>query len=97
VIGERELSLMRGTAILVNVARGGLVDEVALADALRARRIAGAALDCFESEPYDGALRDLDSVQMTAHMGTYAIETRGAMEREASTQLVAHLRAEGLI
>jgi D-3-phosphoglycerate dehydrogenase len=97
LIGTRELAIMRPSAILVNVARGGLIDEDALKDALLGGTIAGAALDCFESEPYDGPLRELDTVQMTAHMGTYAAETRGEMEREAATLIVDHLRASGLI
>jgi D-3-phosphoglycerate dehydrogenase len=86
---------MKAGAIIVNVARGGLIDETALADALRNGSIAGAALDCFEIEPYAGPLITFDNVQMTAHMGTYASETRGQMERQAASQLVEHLRRIG--
>ena len=96
-IGARELSAMKSGAFLVNIARGGLIDESALHSALTANHLAGAALDCFEDEPYSGPLKDLDNVVMTAHMGTYATETRGQMEREAATQLVDYLRQIGEI
>jgi len=95
LIGARELASMKPGALLVNIARGGLVDEVALLASLESNRLGGAALDCFEVEPYSGLLKDLDNVVMTAHMGTYATETRGQMEREAATQLVEHLRKIG--
>lgn len=69
--------------VLINTARGGLVDEAALYDALRDGRLAGAALDVFEDEPYAGPLRDLPNVILTCHMGSYARQMRGVMETEA--------------
>jgi phosphoglycerate dehydrogenase-like enzyme len=71
LIGARELSLMRPAAYLVNTARGGLVDEAALVDALREKRIAGAALDVFVEEPvpYDHPLLSLDNVILAPHIG----------------------------
>ncbi len=70
LIGERELGLMKPTAFLINTARGGIVDERALAQALQERRIGGAALDTFEVEPLspNSALRRLDNVILTPHM-----------------------------
>lgn len=97
IIDGARLALMRPDAILVNVARGGLVDEAALADAIRGGAIAGAALDCFADEPYRGPLAGMERVQMTAHMGTYARETRDQMEREAATKIVGCLRRLGAI
>jgi D-3-phosphoglycerate dehydrogenase len=97
LIDANRLALMRPDAILVNVARGGLIDEDALADALGREGIAGAALDCFADEPYHGPLAGMDRVQMTAHMGTYARETRDQMEREAATKIVECLRRIGAI
>jgi D-3-phosphoglycerate dehydrogenase len=97
LIDANRLALMRPDAILVNVARGGLIDEDALADALGHEGIAGAALDCFADEPYHGPLAGMDRVQMTAHMGTYARETRDQMEREAATKIVECLRRIGAI
>jgi D-3-phosphoglycerate dehydrogenase len=95
LLNAQRLAAMKQGAIVVNVARGGLIDEVALAARLGSGALGGAALDCFEDEPYSGPLAGLDTVQMTAHMGTYAIETRGQMERQAATQLVEHLRLIG--
>jgi phosphoglycerate dehydrogenase-like enzyme len=71
IIGERELSLMKSTAILINTARGILVDEAALADALRCCRIAGAGLDVYCHEPLedDSSLRELDNLVLSPHVG----------------------------
>jgi len=97
LIGGDEIAKMRGGSYLVNIARGGIVDEDALRSALISNHLAGAALDCFEVEPYTGPLKELDNVVMTAHMGTYAMETRAQMERQAAAQLIAHLREIGEI
>ncbi len=71
-IGERELALMRRDAVLINLSRGGIVDEDALADALRAGEIRGAALDVFREEPLPpgSPLQDLDNVLITPHAGS---------------------------
>ena len=84
LIGARELGLMKPTAILVNTARGAVIDEVALADALVHHWIAGAALDVFEDEPHiTEALYGLEHVVLTPHIGTGTIDTRIAMAQEA--------------
>lgn len=84
LIGARELSLMKPTAMLINTARGAVIDETALADALRQKRIAGAALDVFENEPHvTELLYRLDNVVLTPHIGTGTIDTRIAMAEEA--------------
>jgi phosphoglycerate dehydrogenase-like enzyme len=69
LIGARELGLMKPSAYLLNTARGGIVDEAALVEALKARRIAGAAVDCFEVEPVAGPhpLGELDNVLLAPH------------------------------
>jgi D-3-phosphoglycerate dehydrogenase / 2-oxoglutarate reductase len=64
------------------VARGGMVDEVALHDALVSKHLAGAGLDAYEHEPYRGPLCELDNVVLTPHSATLTRETRSAMERE---------------
>lgn len=91
VIGESELALMKSDAVLINTARGGLVDEAALHKALKERRIAGAALDVFEHEPYTGHLRELENVILTPHIGSYAREARVEMEIEATRHLIEGL------
>lgn len=97
MIAAEQIASMKQGSFLVNIARGGLIDEEALRASLVSGHLAGAALDCFEIEPYSGPLKDLDNVVMTAHMGTYATETRGQMEREAAARLVDHLRKIGEI
>jgi D-3-phosphoglycerate dehydrogenase len=81
MIGSVELALMKPTAYLINAARGGVVDEGALADALRNGRLAGAALDVFEEEPVspDNPLLGLDNVVAVPHLG--------AATREAQTSV----------
>jgi D-3-phosphoglycerate dehydrogenase len=61
------------------------------------KRLGGAALDCFENEPYSGPLLACENVQMTAHMGSYAREARSMMEAEACALLVKGLRQHGLL
>lgn len=81
MIGERELALMKDTACLINVARGGIVDEQALYEALEAGGIWGAGLDVFEQEPVplDHPLLSLPNVTVLPHIGSAAIQTRLAM------------------
>jgi D-3-phosphoglycerate dehydrogenase len=97
VLNAHTISQMKPGSIIVNVSRGGLIDESALESALKSQHLSGAALDCFEDEPYTGPLLQLPNVQVTAHMGSYARETRDLMEVEASTNLVNGLRKRGLI
>lgn len=85
------LNALGDGGVVVNTARGGLVDEDALYAALADGRIAGAALDVFESEPYSGPLATLPNVILTCHMGSYARQVRAAMETEALRNALAHL------
>ena len=97
ILNASAISRMKPGSIVVNVSRGGLIDESALHDALKSQHLSGAALDCFEDEPYSGPLLQIPGVHVTAHMGSYARETRDLMEVEASTNLVNGLRKRGLI
>ncbi|MBF0231890.1 MAG: phosphoglycerate dehydrogenase [Desulfamplus sp.] len=90
-INKSRLELMKQNALLVNTSRGGLVDEKALFNWLTTRTTAGAALDCFETEPYDGPLKELSNTLLTAHIGSYATEGRIAMENQAAENLLAEL------
>ena len=94
-IDARRIASMKRGTVLVNTARGGLVDEIALVAALHEGHLAGAAFDTFEKEPYSGPLVGLPQVILTAHMGSYAEEARGIMEREAADNLVKGLVARG--
>lgn len=97
IINADALNRMKSTALLINVSRGGLIDEDALLNALQSNHIAGAALDCFEIEPYSGPLLNVENVHVTAHMGSYARETRKQMEIDASTALVRSLIEQGIL
>jgi gluconate 2-dehydrogenase len=91
-IAAPELALMKPTATLVNIARGGIVDEDALAAALRERRIAAAGLDVFEGEPrVNPALLTLPNIVLIPHIGSATLPTRLAMARLAADNLVAAL------
>jgi D-3-phosphoglycerate dehydrogenase len=93
IFGAREIEAMRDGAILVDTARGGIIDEAALIDALGSGHLAGAYLDVFEDEPYQGPLLELPNVLLTPHAGSYAEEARRRMESEAVDQLLAFLTA----
>ena len=91
-MGAAEIAAMRPGAILVNTGRGSLVDEDALYAALADGRLAGAYVDVFSREPYDGPLRDLDTALLTPHAGSFAAEARAQMEIEAVENLLASLK-----
>ena len=95
LIRAADLALMKPTAIFVNSARGGVVDDSALIAALREQRIAGAGIDVFEGEPaLNPGFLALDNVVMTPHIGSATRATRLAMAMLAATNLKAALTGE---
>lgn len=97
VITKETLDEMKEGAYLVNTSRGSLIDEGALYKALKSGRLAGAALDVFEREPYSGQLNNIENVILTPHIGSLARETRFKMEQEAVENLLKGLREEGVM
>jgi gluconate 2-dehydrogenase len=92
VVGAAELALMKPTATLVNIARGGIVDDAALIMALRANRLAAAGLDVFENEPrFDPGFLTLPNVVLTPHIASASRPTRLAMANCAADNLIAAL------
>jgi D-3-phosphoglycerate dehydrogenase len=93
MIGERQLGLMKREAVLVNTSRGPVIDEKALAAALAARRIAGAGLDVFETEPLDPAspLRTLENVVLSDHAGWYSEDSVPELKTKAARNVAAVL------
>lgn len=98
MIGKSEFELMKPTAILVNIARGPVVDHTALYEALTEGQIAGAALDVTEPEPIntDHPLLDLDNLLIAPHLGSATIQTRMKMATMAMENLFAGLNGERL-
>lgn len=91
LMDRAHIQAMRRGALLVNCARGGMIDEAALAEALTSDQLGGAYLDVFAEEPYEGPLVDLQNVLLSPHMGSYASECRLAMELQAVENLLRHL------
>ncbi len=99
LIGDREFGLMKGTAILINTARGGIVEETALIRALEDGRIGGAGLDCFDSEPLpeDSPLLRLDErLLLTPHLGGVTRESLARMGCDAVDTLLDFLDGKRL-
>jgi glycerate dehydrogenase len=98
LIGARELALMKADALIVNTARGGLIDSQALADALRAGRIGGAAIDVLTQEPpVDGnplLAPDIPNLLVTPHVAWSAREARQRCLDEVTANIEAFLRGE---
>ncbi len=95
LIGARELGLMKTTAILVNTARGPVVDEAALVTALRGGEIAAAGLDVYEREPaVEPGLLELENAVLAPHLGSATVETRTAMAELAARNAIAVVKDE---
>ena len=97
-IGAAEIALMKPTATLVNIARGGIVDDAALAVALREKRIAAAGLDVFEGEPkVHPDLLTVPNVVLTPHIASATVPTRRAMAELAADNLIAWFGGKGAL
>lgn len=98
LIGAAELAAMKPSAVLVNAARGPVVDERALVEALAAGTIAAAGLDVYEREPQvEPGLLELDNVVLTPHLGSATVETRTAMAELAARNAISVLRGQGAL
>lgn len=90
IIGAPELALMKPGATLINLARGGIVDDAALIQALKAKQLAGAGLDVFENEPaFNPGFLDCQNVVLTPHIASASIPTRRKMAQRAVNNLIA--------
>jgi D-3-phosphoglycerate dehydrogenase len=94
LIGADEIAMMKPGVVIVNTARGSLIDEKALLDGVRLGQVGAVALDVFGEEPYKGPLAAEDHVILTPHVGSYAREARVMMERMAVEHLVRGLKVE---
>ncbi|KWT92838.1 phosphoglycerate dehydrogenase [Candidatus Magnetominusculus xianensis] len=91
IMGAAEIARMKRGGWLINVSRGGTVDEEALFESLKSGHLRGAAIDVFEREPYDGKLRELKNTIVTPHIGSYAVESRVEMEILSTENLLKGL------
>ncbi len=95
LIGRKELALMKPAAILINTARGEVVDEIALISALKRKKIAGAGLDVFVNEPkINPEFMKLDNVVLVPHLGSATFETRAKMSEMVAMNAIAVLKGE---
>ena len=93
-VGAAEIAQMKPSATLINIARGGIVDDAALAEALKNKQIAAAGLDVFEGEPaLNPALLTVPNVVLTPHIASSTVQTRMAMAKLAADNLVAYFKA----
>lgn len=96
LITAAEINKMKKDVVLVNTSRGNMINEHDLAQALRSQRIAGAAIDVFEREPYTGELGTLENCLLTCHMGSMSADCRSRMEIEATEEALRFLKNEPL-
>jgi D-3-phosphoglycerate dehydrogenase len=94
LLTREKLALLRPEAYLLNTSRGEVLDEQALYEMLRDRRLAGAALDVYHHEPYTGPLRELPNVFLCCHQGSCSHDGRYQMEIQSAENAVAFLRGE---
>ena len=97
LLNAKSFARMKPGSIIINAARGGLIDEAALDEALISGHLGMAALDVFEQEPYHGPLTKNDRMILTSHIGSLAKESRKCMELEAAENLLKGLINAGLI
>ena len=88
LLGSAEFHLMKKGVCILNAARGGVINEQALVEALQANKVAAAWCDVFDQEPYQGPLQKFPQVILTPHIGSYTEECRRAMEMQAAQHLI---------
>ena len=97
MIDKKSLELFNKNSFLINTARGALIHENDLFDALNVKQIKAAALDVFETEPYSGNLRALENVILTQHIGSCSFDCRYEMEIQAAEELIRFFKNETLL
>jgi D-3-phosphoglycerate dehydrogenase len=94
MIRREQLLMMKPDALVINCARGGIINESDLAAVLKSGHLGGAAVDVFEHEPYSGGLCGIERCLLTAHMGSMSVDCRTRMEIEATEEAVRFLKGE---
>jgi D-3-phosphoglycerate dehydrogenase len=88
MVTKEQLLMMKKDALVINTARGGIINENDLADVLNSGHLSGAAIDVFEQEPYHGRLSNVKNCILTSHMGSMSVDCRARMELEAVKEVV---------
>ena len=96
MIRKKHLLSMKQDAIIINTARGGIINEQDLYEVMQSGHLSGAAIDVFEQEPYDGPLKEIQRCLLTAHMGSMSVDCRSRMEIEATEEAVRFLTGKPL-
>jgi len=96
MITREQLDTMKSDAIIINTARGGIINEKDLYDVMSMGHLSGAAIDVFEEEPYKGNLAEIERCVLTAHMGSMSIDCRTSMEIEATKEVVRFIKNKPL-
>jgi len=91
MVRKEELLSMKDDAIILNTARGGIINEMDLYTVMQSGHLSGAAIDVFDFEPYNGKLREIQRCILTAHMGSMSVDCRTRMEIEATEEAVRFL------
>ncbi len=97
MIAKEQLEMMKSDAVLINNSRGGIINENDLHDVMSDGHLAGAAIDVFEQEPYNGPLQDIERCLLTAHMGSMALDCRAKMEIEATKEAIRFFSNEEML
>jgi len=96
MVQKEQLLSMKEDAIIINTARGGIINEQDLYEVMQSTHLSGAAIDVFDFEPYNGKLKDIQRCILTAHMGSMSIDCRTRMEIEATEEAVRFLAKKTL-
>jgi D-3-phosphoglycerate dehydrogenase / 2-oxoglutarate reductase len=96
MIRKKQLLNMKEDAVIINTARGGIINEQDLYEVMQDGHLSGAAIDVFDFEPYKGRLRDIQRCILTAHMGSMSVDCRTRMEIEATEEVVRFLTKQPL-
>ena len=96
MIKKEQLLSMKKDAIIINTARGGIINEQDLYEVMYGGHLSGAAIDVFDIEPYNGKLKEIQRCILTAHMGSMSIDCRSRMEIEATEEAIRFLTGKPL-
>jgi D-3-phosphoglycerate dehydrogenase / 2-oxoglutarate reductase len=97
MVGTEEMKMMKPETVLLNTARGGIINEEELYVSLKEKQIASAAVDVFEKEPYQGKLNELDNILLTQHMGSCSYDCRSKMELQAVEEVIRFFKQKPLL